>query len=69
MNIPVIFIKPMPILGTLPWSHFDPDNELVWENDYRCDFNTGLDQLVQAQRRMAADRRASRFIYYHLADL
>jgi lysophospholipase L1-like esterase len=52
MNIPVIIITPMPVLGTLPWSHFDPDNDLVWENDYRCDFNTGLEQLVEAERMM-----------------
>jgi lysophospholipase L1-like esterase len=54
-NIPVIVITPMPILGTLPWSHFGPNNELVWENNYRCDFNLGLEQLVEAQRKMVAD--------------
>jgi lysophospholipase L1-like esterase len=51
-NIPVVIITPMPILGTLPWSHFDEKNELVWENDYRCDFNLGLEQLVKAQREL-----------------
>ncbi len=51
-NIPVITLTPIPILGTLPWSHFDPDNVLVWENDYRCDFNTGLEKLVEAQRKL-----------------
>jgi hypothetical protein len=51
-KIGVIVITPMPILGTLPWSHFSPDNELVWENDFRCNFNAGLEQLVIAQRRM-----------------
>ena len=53
-NIPVIVITPMPILGTLPWSHFDANNQLVWENDHRCDFNLGLEQLVEAQRKMVA---------------
>ena len=57
-NIPVIVITPMPVLGTLPWSHFDPNNQLVWENDYRCDFNLGLEQLVEAQRKMVADYAA-----------
>ena len=57
-NIPVIVITPMPILGTLPWSHFGPDNELVWENDYRCDFNTGLEQLVNGQRKLVGDYAA-----------
>jgi lysophospholipase L1-like esterase len=57
-NIPVIVLTPMPILGTLPWSHFDPDNVLVWENDYRCDYNTGLEQLVKAQRKLVDDYAA-----------
>jgi lysophospholipase L1-like esterase len=58
-NIPVIVITPMPVLGTLPWSHFDKNNQLVWENDYRCDFNLGLEQLVDAQRQMVADYAAA----------
>ena len=53
-NIPLIVITPMPVLGTLPWSHFDKNNQLVWENDYRCDFNLGLEKLVEAQRLMVA---------------
>ena len=57
-NIPVIVITPMPVLGTLPWSHFDSNNQLVWENDHRCDFNLGLEQLVKAQRKMVADYAA-----------
>ncbi len=57
-NIPVIVLTPMPILGTLPWSHFDLDNVLVWENDYRCDYNTGLEQLVKAQRKLVDDYAA-----------
>jgi lysophospholipase L1-like esterase len=58
-NIPVIVLTPIPILGTLPWSHFDPDNQLVWENDYRCDFNIGLEQLVRAQRKLVDDYQAA----------
>ena len=54
-NITIIVITPMPILGDLPWSHFDENNNLVWENDYRCDFNTGLEELVQAQQILVAD--------------
>jgi lysophospholipase L1-like esterase len=57
-NIPVIIITPLPVLGTLPWSHFTTDNQLVWENDHQCDFNLGLEQLVQAQRGMVADYSA-----------
>jgi lysophospholipase L1-like esterase len=57
-NIPVIVLTPIPILGTLPWSHFGPDNELVWENDYRCDFNAGLEQVVKGQRKLVVDYSA-----------
>ena len=57
-NGSVIVITPMPVLGTLPWSHFGPNNELVWENGYRCDFDLGLEQLVEAQRTMVADYTA-----------
>ena len=57
-DVPVIVITPMPVLGTLPWSHFDQNNQLVWENGYRCDFNHGLEQLVEAQRQMVTDYAA-----------
>ncbi len=57
-NVPVIVITPIPVLGTLPWSHFDHNNQLVWENNHRCDFNLGLEQLVEAQRQMVADYAA-----------
>jgi lysophospholipase L1-like esterase len=53
-NIPVIVITPMPVNGTFPWTHFDANNNLVWEDDHRCDFNAGLGQLVEAQRKMVA---------------
>jgi lysophospholipase L1-like esterase len=57
-NILVIVLTPMPVLGTLPWSHFGDDNELVWENDYRCDFNAGLEQVGIAQRKLVGDYAA-----------
>jgi lysophospholipase L1-like esterase len=57
-KIPVIVITPMPVLGTLPWSHLDQNNQLVWENGHRCDFNLGLEQLVEAQRKMVANYAA-----------
>jgi lysophospholipase L1-like esterase len=53
-SIPVIVITPMPVNGTFPWTHFDSNNNLVWEDDHRCDFNAGLGQLVEAQRKMVA---------------
>lgn len=63
-NITVIIITPMPVLGSLPWSHFDENDNLVWENDYRCDINTGLEQLVQTQRILAADYATERKAVY-----
>ena len=54
-NVPVIVITPIPVLGTLPWSHLEPDNQLVWDDDHRCDFNLGLEQLVDAQRTLVVD--------------
>jgi lysophospholipase L1-like esterase len=58
-DIEVIVVTPIPVLGTLPWSHFTADNQLVWENDHRCDFNLGLEQLVQGQRSLLADYSAA----------
>jgi lysophospholipase L1-like esterase len=57
-NIVVMVVTPMPILGKLPWSHLGPDNVLVWENNYRCDFNVGLEQLVEAQRKLVGSYEA-----------
>jgi lysophospholipase L1-like esterase len=57
-DITVFVMTALPILGDLPWSHFNAANELVWENDYRCDFNLGLEQLVQAQRGLVSEYSA-----------
>ena len=56
-NIAVFVMTALPVLGDLPWSHLGPNNELIWENDCRCDYNTGLEQLVNAQRNLVADYR------------
>jgi len=47
-----IIMTSLPVLGDLPWSHLGPNNELIWENDRRCEFNRGLIQLVEAQRNL-----------------
>ena len=54
-DVTVFVVTVLPILGDLPWSHFGPNNELIWENDYRCDFNIGLEQLVKAQRKLVSE--------------
>jgi lysophospholipase L1-like esterase len=56
----VIVMTALPVDGTLPWTHFTADNQLVWENDHRCNYNLGLEQLVAAQRQMAAEYAAQR---------
>ena len=54
----VIIITPMPVLGPLPWTHLDENNQLVWELDHRCDFNQALAQLVDDQRNLVAGFQA-----------
>lgn len=49
----------MPITGWLPWSHIDPTKGLIWEYDYRCDYNIGLKQLAAAQSNLAAEYAAA----------
>jgi lysophospholipase L1-like esterase len=57
-NISVLVMTPIPVLGDLPWTHFDANNQLVWEEDHRCNFNLGLDQLAQAQRILVSELSA-----------
>ena len=54
-GIAVVVVTPLPALGDLPWSHFGPNNELIWESDYRCKYNTGIEQLVEAQRQLVME--------------
>ncbi len=58
-NATVFVMTPIPVLGQLPWSHFTEDNQLVWENDHHCEFNSALEQLVEAQRTLVAGYSAS----------
>jgi hypothetical protein len=46
----VLILTSIPVDGKLPWTHFDENNQLVWEWDYWCDYNIGLDRLAEAQR-------------------
>lgn len=49
-NVTVFVMTSIPVLEHLPWSHFTPDHQLVWETGHYCDFNIALKQLAQAQR-------------------
>jgi lysophospholipase L1-like esterase len=54
-NIPVFVMTPIPALqGQLPWSHLDEKNNIVWEEGRWCNFNQGLQLLVQAQKDLVA---------------
>ena len=57
-SISVYVVTPLPTLGDLPWSHLGPNNELVWELDYRCKYNKGVEQLVEAQRQLVMEYTA-----------
>ncbi|MBN2086653.1 MAG: hypothetical protein JW748_15675 [Anaerolineales bacterium] len=66
-HIPVLLITASPVDGWLPWTHFDENNALVWELDYRCDYNLGLERQVEAERLLAeAYRSAGESV--HLVD-
>jgi hypothetical protein len=55
-GIPVFILTPIPVLeGKLPWSHFDEEYNIVWEEDHWCDFTQGEEILVQAQRNLVFD--------------
>ncbi|MBI4731615.1 MAG: hypothetical protein HY781_05725 [Chloroflexi bacterium] len=60
LGIPVIVMTPVPALqGNLPWSHFDENNNLIWEEGHWCSFNRGLSALVEAQRALVAGYAAN----------
>jgi lysophospholipase L1-like esterase len=68
-GISVIVISPIPVLGTLPWTHFDENNQLVWEDDYRCDFNLGLEKLTETQIKLVDGYAARQQPVYMLNTL
>ncbi len=50
-GISVFIMTTFPVLnGQLPWSHFDENNKLVWEDNHWCKFNLALIELVEGQR-------------------
>lgn len=54
-GISVYIMTTFPVLnGQLPWSHFDEDNKLVWEDNHWCKFNQALIELVEGQRDLVA---------------
>ena len=53
--IPVFVVTPLPTNGDLPWTHFDPNYEVIFEYDYRCNYNIGVERLVEAQRQLVCE--------------
>jgi hypothetical protein len=57
-GVSVLLITVAPVDGWLPWTHFDANNALVWELEYRCDYSVGLKQQVDAERSPVDQYRA-----------
>jgi lysophospholipase L1-like esterase len=57
-GIAVFVITPLPINGGLPWSYYGPNNEIITESDYWCNYNIGVEQLVEAQRQLVIEYTA-----------
>jgi lysophospholipase L1-like esterase len=51
-SIAVLVVTPIPANGDLPWDHLGPDNEEIWELNYRCNYNIGMERLAEAQRQL-----------------
>ena len=62
-NIPVYVVTAIPVLGKLPWSHFDENGQLVWEENHWCDYNLGVTQLVAAQRALVEEYDGNQPVY------
>jgi len=54
-DIAVFVVTPLPSNGTLQWDHLGPNNEVIYEDDYRCDYNIGIEQLVEAQAQLVME--------------
>jgi hypothetical protein len=51
-RIAVFVVTPLPSNGDLPWDHLGPNNEIIWELAYRCNYNIGMERLAEAQRQL-----------------
>jgi lysophospholipase L1-like esterase len=51
-NITVFVVTPLPINSGLPWSYYGPNNEIITESNYWCNYNIGIEQLVDAQKQL-----------------
>ena len=54
-GIAVFVVTPLPTLGDLPWSHLNLENELIWELDFRCKYNIGIERLAEAQKQLVME--------------
>lgn len=58
-SIPVFVVTPLPTNGDLPWTHFGPNYEVIYELDHRCNYNIGVERLVDAQRQLVSEYTSS----------
>jgi lysophospholipase L1-like esterase len=54
----VLILTSIPVHGKLPWTHLDENYHLVWELDYWCEYNIGLERLASAQRTLVEEYAA-----------
>jgi lysophospholipase L1-like esterase len=63
-GIAVFVVTPLPANGDLPWTHLGLNNEIVWELDYRCKYNIGIERLVDAQKQLVMEYTAEQKLVY-----
>lgn len=57
-GIAVFVVTPLPINSGLPWSYLGPNNEIISESDYWCNYNLGIEHLAEAQRQLVMEYTA-----------
>jgi hypothetical protein len=54
-GIAVFVVTPVLIYGGLPWSYYGPNNEIITESDRWCNYNLGVEKLVEAQKQLVVE--------------
>ena len=57
-GITVFVVTPIFIYGGLQWAHYGPNNEIIKDIDHYCNYNLGIEQLVEAQKQLVMEYTA-----------
>lgn len=57
-NITVFVVTPIFIYSGLLWAHYGPNNEIITETNHWCNYNLGIEQLVEAQKQLVMEYTA-----------